>query len=459
MMNKSQYPRRLLIGAMIAALVPAAAHGGVWRPLGPAGASISSIVVDRTDSSVLYAVSHDGKVLRSDDRGATWISRSTGIVGLPLTRLATTEIPGTIYLGTLNSGVFRSTNRGDSWVSSNTGLTTLAIRSLAIASAAGSIFATTPLGVFKASSDGGAWSFLGPPGAEAPQMSGTFSIAVTADGKTLYATTSSSVLYKSMDGGATWSSLVAPSTFVTDITIDPGNRNTVYAASEDAIYKSLDGANAWTRIFQPPTFNGVFSVVLDPSNAATVYAGGGPFESVFRSTDAGVSWNLFDPGLPNVWVTLAVTPDGQRIYAGTTNRLTGGLGVFVYDVAGPCLQDVNQLCLLGNRFRLTVLANDPRSGITATGQAIPQSDRYGSFSLPRFTGDPTFPEVIVKMADATNVPKPLGGYFWVFHTGLTDLQYTLTVEDLITGAKRTYQNDRSDPTRLCGGADTAAFAN
>ena len=57
------------------------------------------------------------------------------------------------------------------------------------------------------------------------------------------------------------------------------------------------------------------------------------------------------------------------------------------------------------------------------------------------------------MLDATS----LDGWFWLFHTGLTDLEYTLTVTDSISGAQRTYRNDRSDPERLCGGADTQAF--
>ena len=53
--------------------------------------------------------------------------------------------------------------------------------------------------------------------------------------------------------------------------------------------------------------------------------------------------------------------------------------------------------------------------------------------------------------------RSLGGAFWVFHTGLTDLEYTLTVTDSSNGAERVYRNERSDPSRLCGGADTDAF--
>ena len=88
------------------------------------------------------------------------------------------------------------------------------------------------------------------------------------------------------------------------------------------------------------------------------------------------------------------------------------------------------LSLLDARFHLTLSATDPRSGRTTSGTAIPGDDRSGYFSLPAFTGDADFPEVFVKMVDATSV----FGDFWLFHTGLTDLAYTLTLDDSVTGA-------------------------
>ena len=86
--------------------------------------------------------------------------------------------------------------------------------------------------------------------------------------------------------------------------------------------------------------------------------------------------------------------------------------------------------------------------------AIPRGDTFGYFSLPAVTGDPSYPEIFVKMADATAQP---GNSFWVFHTGLTDLDYTLTVTDQTTGAIRTYTGGATDGTSLCGSADTGAF--
>jgi hypothetical protein len=113
--------------------------------------------------------------------------------------------------------------------------------------------------------------------------------------------------------------------------------------------------------------------------------------------------------------------------------------------------------LLKNRFRVTLAATDPRTGRNAAGRAVPQGDRFGYFSLPDFTGDPEFPEVIIKMADATALPPPFGGSFWFFYSSLTDVQYTLTVTDQVSGKIRTYSNISGGPRQLCGGADTSAF--
>ena len=111
--------------------------------------------------------------------------------------------------------------------------------------------------------------------------------------------------------------------------------------------------------------------------------------------------------------------------------------------------------LLG-RFRVSLVAVDPRTSRQTAGSPIPLTRSAGYFSLPDFTGDLAFPEVLVKMVDATGSPA-LGGGFWFFHAPLTDVQYTLTVRDQRTGAVKTYSNGSASPGQLCGGADTSAF--
>lgn len=113
--------------------------------------------------------------------------------------------------------------------------------------------------------------------------------------------------------------------------------------------------------------------------------------------------------------------------------------------------------LLGSRFGFTLAAQDTRTGVAVAGHAVPQTDRFGYFSLPDLTGDSQFPEVAIKMVDATLAPPPFGGAFWVFYSPLPDVPYTLAVTDQTTGAVKIYSSTPSGPGQLCGGADTNAF--
>ena len=95
---------------------------------------------------------------------------------------------------------------------------------------------------------------------------------------------------------------------------------------------------------------------------------------------------------------------------------------------------------------MTLEARRASTGARSAGRAIASSDRYGFFTLPAFTSDPTLPEVIVKMLDF----RSTSGNFLFFYTGLTSLDYTLTVTDTWTGAARTFQG----PANYCGAVES-----
>ncbi|MEO8190753.1 MAG: hypothetical protein ABI682_10475 [Acidobacteriota bacterium] len=130
---------------------------------------------------------------------------------------------------------------------------------------------------------------------------------------------------------------------------------------------------------------------------------------------------------------------------------TPGRAIFV-QASGPS----PFIGLLQDRFAVLLSARNPRNRATTAGFAVRVADGAGYFSLPDFTGDPSFPQVVVKMVDATGFPA-LGGSFWFFHSPLTDVTYTLTVRDQFKGATRTYTNGPGSPGQLCGGVDTSAF--
>ena len=116
-----------------------------------------------------------------------------------------------------------------------------------------------------------------------------------------------------------------------------------------------------------------------------------------------------------------------------------------------CANDNATLCLDSARgFTVTLAAVDQRTGHAGPGQAIPQSDVFGYFSIPALTSDPTNPEVFVKVLDG----RAVNGHFWVFYGGLTDLQYTITVRDTATGQVRQYFKAGGSAD---GGFDVLAF--
>ena len=59
-------------------------------------------------------------------------------------------------------------------------------------------------------------------------------------------------------------------------------------------------------------------------------------------------------------------------------------------------------------------------------------------------------ELVLKVVDGT----AFNGKHWVFVAGLTDVAYTLTVRDILTGAVQTYSRPQG---QLASFADTAAF--
>jgi hypothetical protein len=103
-------------------------------------------------------------------------------------------------------------------------------------------------------------------------------------------------------------------------------------------------------------------------------------------------------------------------------------------------------------FTVRLVATNQHNGnVQGIGQAIPQSDLFGYFSLPSLTGEPTNPEVFVKILDGTTI----NGQYWVFYGHLTDLIYDITVTEVATGLTKTYHKDAGNSA---GGFDTSGFA-
>lgn len=113
---------------------------------------------------------------------------------------------------------------------------------------------------------------------------------------------------------------------------------------------------------------------------------------------------------------------------------------------GECEPGPETLCLTPDRFRVEVDWRDPRSGDTGRGFAIPGTSDSGFF----WFFDEENVELVVKLLDGRTV----NGNFWVFFGALTDVEYTITVTDTVSGLERRYDNVAGN---ICGQADVTAF--
>ena len=143
----------------------------------------------------------------------------------------------------------------------------------------------------------------------------------------------------------------------------------------------------------------------------------GTSEGVFWTNDRGGTWSRFEPALREPVHSIALDSTGRFLYAGTEK------GVYTLERSFErCGKGPDRLCLLGGTYEVSLTARRRGTAVPFPGRAIEEGDRFGYFSFPDVTGDPTFPEVFVKMVDASGAPPPYGGSVWVFHSSLTDLE-------------------------------------
>jgi photosystem II stability/assembly factor-like uncharacterized protein len=448
--------RTLMIASVafgLAVRVATAATPG-WTQVGPFNQAGAPILVESVvvvpGSSTLYAGARSG-VFRSDDGGADW--DNLGQPGGNETRLLVLDpsAPETVYAATDN-GVFKTMDGGATWAPS--GLQDQGISALAVDPASPrTLYAGTWPGagsgssgsVFKSLDAGQSWSKI-----DELLLDVVSSLGVDPlDSSIVFAGTLNRRVLRSGDAGQTWSHADFVSGAVFQVVPDPVRSGVVYsrwattqylgwAMPTGTLRRTRDGGATWSDVAGlPSAYPGPFAI--DPNDANILYSM--TDGSLYRSIDGAESWSVLAPAPESIQLAIS-GGDPQYVYS-------AGEGVLRFDLAvlpPHCDASATTLCLQYGRFAVDVEWQQTPLGPTFQGQAIPVTAESGYFW---FFG-PDNVELMIKVLDGTAI----NDHFWVLYGALSDVAYTVTVTDTLTGAKRQYVNEQGT---LASVADIKAF--
>jgi photosystem II stability/assembly factor-like uncharacterized protein len=121
---------------------------------------------------------------------------------------------------------------------------------------------------------------------------------------------------------------------VTDLAIHPTNPDIVYAAhASSGVFKTVDGGATWYPITDDLPVLTIGAIALDPENQDVVYVGTGEANAnsysffgmgMFKSTDAGATWNYIGLEETRYIARIVVDPlNTERIWVAATGALFG----------------------------------------------------------------------------------------------------------------------------------------
>lgn len=337
--------RRWRIGRATAALAAAtlfcsadAAPAAAWWRLPVWGAEVRAFALDPSQPGTLYCGTSRGNFYGSRDGGATWEPLRPGpaFPGFYVASLlADPGVPGRLWatlVGELGGGlVVRSDDRGETWLVLMKSSTTVMTRALAMAAGEPRLLAVGGDDGVRLSADGGrSWTRTGEGVAGLQQVE---SLAFDpVDRRVLYAGTWRQA-FRTRDGGAAWSRIAEG--MVLDATIyawdfDASDAKDVWVSTCGWVYRSHDGGDRWTRYTTGFTNRRSHSVRRDPTRPGVVYAA--TVGGLHRSEDGGMTWaRVSRESL--VVTALEIDRRSGRLYVGTE-----GEGVFYSDDGGRTLE-------------------------------------------------------------------------------------------------------------------------
>jgi hypothetical protein len=247
-----------------------------------------SLAVDESSPATLYVATPAG-IVKSVDAGKTWASILGGGAGEGAdgsswyaggSVVVSPSVASRVYART-SFGLFRSDNGGADW-------TSLAGQGLPSTTVAAPGAPAAPAGTGLAGATDPSLGVMDP------------LLLVAMDNPDVVFIRSDDAVYRSADGGRTWSKVLDGAG---KVVADPRASSTLYALlwNKGEILKSVDDGAVWSVLTSGPWLGSPVDLVLDSGTPAALYAvlsSGTNTNSrtVSRSTDGGVTWNPVDLG-------------------------------------------------------------------------------------------------------------------------------------------------------------------
>ena len=273
----------------LALALPVAASAG-WRSEGPFLGNIKSLAIASSQPDTVYAAASGGGVWRSTDGGATWSLPGDDMTSRDIRWIQVDPLdPRGVWAGLRSTGsgsaLWRSTDGGANWW------------------------------LVADSYKGGRVSATGAPIAFSPTQPKTILVAST------------NLHYRTDDGGRTWSDFRVPNQDAYVFAFHPTDPKVVFAGGRgdnQNISRSNDGGRTWRQVGIGLGKNSIHTLLVDPRAPTTLYASGGTFTNVFKSTDNGDSWATLPvpAGSTSDLYSLTLDPkDGRILWAATEDGL------------------------------------------------------------------------------------------------------------------------------------------
>ena len=344
---------------LAAAVASAAAPDGLsaddlgaleWREVGSAAPSgrVTRFAVHPDDVRVIYVATASGGLWKSTNAGTTWdsIFEHQSTVSMGDVALAPGN-PDIVWVGTGEQNNVRSSQFGD--------------------------------GVYRSDDGGETWQHMGLEGSrhvgrilihpEDPDI-----VYVAALGS-LWGPNPERGLYKTSDGGETWTKLLGPSEYtgVVEVQMHPDDPNVLFAATfqrerrmwsmvgggdEGGLWRSDDAGETWERVANgfPTGPVGRVGVTFCPGNPDTMYATAvGPDGGTFRSTDGGDSWERRNASVQSHWYygELFCDPENtDHLYVPVTPLLKSEDG-------GETFENIAETMVHGDHHTFWINPDDP----------------------------------------------------------------------------------------------------